>query len=405
MDEEVKALLEEMKEVRKKQTDFLSRSDSNDATVKSAIKKLDDRLDELTDAATKLEDQKKRLDELETKMNRKAIGGDKGDGSAEKKGEEAYFKLIRKGVRVLNDEDLESLKSVMSPDEIKAISTDNDPDGGYSMPMNRSVRFLEGLVEVSPVRSLATVETISQGDSLEVEGDDVNNEFATGWGSERTAPTETATGKTRLEEIPTHYQWAEPKATQKSLDDPVRNFEAWITRKLSQKFGQAEGLAFVSGTGAGQPEGILVASGITQVNSGHASQVTGNGLSDIYYDLQEAYARNATWMMKRTTVKAIRQLKDSNGQYIWAAGLAGGAPATILNAPYVEAVDMPAVAANALSIIFGDFRAGYTIVDRAGMSILRDPFTGKPFVKFYTRRRVGGQVVTPAALRIQKIAA
>lgn len=405
--EELKDLLDEMKEVRKKQTDFLDRKDRDDATVKAAIKKLDDRLDEITDQAKRIDEEKKRIDALEAKMNRTRLEGQ--GGSTESKGrlgEKAYFKMIQRGARALDEQDIESLKSVMSPEEVKAISTDSDPDGGYAMPLNRSVRFLESLIEISPVRSLATVEPISTGDSLLVDGDDINNQFSTGWGAERTAPTETATGKLRQEEIPTHYQWAEPRATQKSIDDPVRNFEEWISRKLAQKFGQAEGTAFVNGTGSGQPEGILnTNAGITQVNSGAAGAVTADGLINLIYELPDFYARNASFLMKRSTVRDIRKLKDANNQYIWRPGLAGVAPATIDNHPYLEAIDMPAVAANALSIIFGDFRAGYTIVDRAGMSILRDPYTSKPFVKFYARRRVGGQVVTKEAFRIQKIAA
>lgn len=409
----IEELMNEVKSIRKKQVDFMERSDANDATVKEAVRKLDDRIDEITDQAKKIDDelkvveeQKKRLDLLETMFKRPGFSGNTGsDDSDQKMGVMAYFKMIRKGVRSLDESDIESLKGVMSPEEIKAISTDSDPDGGYAMPMNRSARFIEELIEFSPVRAFATVETISQGDSLEIDADDANNQFATGWGSERTAPTETATGQLRREEIPTHYQWAEPRATQKALDDPTRDFEGWITRKLSQKFGVAEGTAFINGTGSGQPEGILVASGITQVNSGHATLVQADGLIDLYYDLPDHYARNGRFLMKRSTVKAVRQLKDTTNQYLWQPGLAGGTPPTILNAPYTEATDMPAVAANALAIVFGDLRAGYTIVDRAGMSILRDPYTSKPFVKFYARRRVGGQVVLKEALRIQKIAA
>jgi len=402
----VDELLDEMKSIRKKQTDFLERADSNDFTVKSAIEKLDARLDEIADQAKVLDDQKSRLDKVETKLNRPMLPGNLDGGNlTEKAGEQAYFKMIRKGVRALDDSDMESLKGVMNPEEMKAISTDSDPDGGYAMPVNRSVRFLEGLIEISPIRSIATVETISQGDSLEIDGDDVNNQFSSGWGTERTAPTETSTGKLRREEIPTHYQWAEPRATQKSLDDPVRNFENWISLKLAQKFGQREGTAFVLGDGVGQPEGLLATgNGIVEVNSGAAGALTANGLLDLIYALPDFYARNASFLMKRSTVRDIRKLTDANNQYIWRPGLAGAAPATIENHTYQEAIDMPVVAANALAILFGDFRAGYTIVDRAGMSILRDALTSKPFVKFYARRRVGGQVVQSAAFRVQKVA-
>ena len=169
-----------------------------------------------------------------------------------------------------------------------------------------------------------------------------------------------------------------------------------------------------SGSGVGQPEGLLTISGMTEVNSGSAAALTGDGLVNLYYTLPDFYARQSTFVMKRSTVGAVRKLKDSSGNYLWAPGfggngltmnLAAGAPATILDRPYREAIDMPAVAADAMAIVFGAFKMGYRIVDRQDIRVLRDPYSNKPYVTFYTTKRVGGQVVLLEAFVKHKVAA
>lgn len=331
-----------------------------------------------------------RLDELETKMNRPPAGRD--GAPAEAPEVKAFVSYMRKGADKL------------LPEEIKALATDTDVEGGYLVPVQTRNRIIEKLVELSPIRSLASIETISVGNTLEVPKEGATD-FAAGWTGERAARTETQAGKFAAESIPTHEMYASPRATQWMLDDAAFDVEGWIVRKVSQKMAVVEGTAFISGDSNGKPEGLLTHAGVVVVNSGNASLLTADGLINLFYSLPDAYARNATWLLRRATVGIIRQFKDNQGQYLWQMGIAMGQPAMILGAPYVECPDMPAVAANAFPVVLGDIRSGYQIVDRQGINVLRDPYSAKPFVEFYVTKRVGGQVVLAEAIRKQKIAA
>jgi HK97 family phage major capsid protein len=354
--------------------------------LESEVKRYGDASQETKDMLDRLNN---RLDELETKMSRPTLGSNMQTGQVETEHEKAFNAYLRKGERGL------------SADELKALSTDSDPDGGYMVPTQRANSIIEKLVEYSPIRMLANVVTIT-GNAYEVPAED-DPIFEANWVSERGSRPETSTGSLRMERIPVHEIYAKPRATQTMLDDSAFNVEGWINNRVATRFAVLEAQAFLSGDGVGKPEGILTKSGITEVVSGDASKITADSLIEIYYNLPEFYVRNSTWLMKRSTIKEIRKLKTNDNQYLWQPGLAGVAPATILDRPYVEAVDMPAIATNAYPVLFGDFRAAYTIVDRQGIRILRDPYSSKPYVEFYTTRRVGGQVVQADALRKLKI--
>jgi HK97 family phage major capsid protein len=354
--------------------------------LETEVKRYGEASQETKDVLDRLND---RLDELETKMSRPALGSNMQTGQVETEHEKAFNAYLRKGERGL------------TADELKALSTDSDPDGGYMVPTQRANSIIEKLVEYSPIRTLANVVTIT-GNAYEVPAED-DPVFEANWVSERGARPETATGSLRMERIPVHEIYAKPRATQTMLDDSAFNVEGWINNRVATRFAVLEAQAFLSGDGVGKPEGILTKSGIAEVVSGDASKITADSLIEIYYNLPEFYVRNSTWLMKRSTIKEIRKLKTNDNQYLWQPGLAGVAPATILDRPYVEAVDMPSIATNAYPVLFGDFRAAYTIVDRQGIRILRDPYSSKPYVEFYTTRRVGGQVVQADALRKLKI--
>jgi HK97 family phage major capsid protein len=186
--------------------------------------------------------------------------------------------------------------------------------------------------------------------------------------------------------------------------------EGWLANKVADEFARKEATAFISGTGVAQPRGILTYTAgtswgqIEQINSGSSGALTADGLLSLVYGLKEAYARNASFLMNRSVVSAARKLKDTTNQYLWQPGLAMGQPDMLLGRPVYEATDMPVAASNSLSVAFGDFAAAYTVVDRIGIRTLRDPFTAKPFVRFYTTKRVGGDVVNFEALKIQKLA-
>lgn len=280
--------------------------------------------------------------------------------------------------------------------EEKALSVGTDPNGGYLVPGVMSSRIITKVFESSPIRQLSTVETIGS-DALELPIDD--DEASAGWVGETEDRSETATPQLGVARIPVHEIYAKPKATQKMLEDASVNIEAWLAGKIADKFSRMEATAFVTGNGVKKPRGILTYPAgtgrgkILQVTSGHATQITADKVIGITYELKEPYLANAGWLMKRTTVGAVAILKDLQGQYLWRPGLEAGRPSQLIGYPVRQADDMPTVAASSLSIAFGDLRAGYTVVDRLGITVLRDPFSAKPFVEFYSRKRVGGDVV------------
>lgn len=291
----------------------------------------------------------------------------------------------------------------MTGDGRKALSVGSDPDGGYLVPTAVSNRILGKVFESSPIRSLATVETIGS-DAMEIPIDE--QEMGYGWVGEAETRSETTTAQFGVQRIPVHEMYAKPRATQKLLEDSNLDVEAWIARKIAEKFGRAEATAFVTGDGVKKPRGILsYAAGTTrqtieQIVSGAASSITADGLINLSMSLKDAYLANASWLMKRSTQGAVLLLKDGQGQYMWRPGLVAGQPNTLLGYAVRQADDMPAVQAASLSVAFGDFRQAYTVVDRTGISTLRDPYSAKPFVEYYTRRRVGGDVVLFEAIKL-----
>lgn len=292
--------------------------------------------------------------------------------------------------------------------ERKALSVGSDPEGGYVVTREMSDQIVSTIFESSPVREFATVQSISS-DALDLLVD--KDEAGAGWAAEQEARAETDTPDVAKTTIPVHEIYAEPRATQKLVDDANIDIEAWLAGKVAEKFARTESTAFINGTGVGQPRGILTYPGgtgwgeIEQIKSVNASALTADGLINLNYALKADYALNGTWLMQRASVGEVRRLKDSNGQYLWQPGIGQGAPDLLLGRPVAQAADMPSVAANALVIAFGDIRRAYQIVDRIGVRVLRDPFTAKPYVKFYTTKRTGGDVVNFEAIKLQKIAA
>lgn len=371
---------------------------------------------------------KAQADQIATAMRRAPVGG--ADALAEEvKHALAYFetKAARSGQLVVGNPveadriDRDGYKSWEKsfglylrrdhkPIEAKALSVGSDSDGGYLVPTATSARILTRVWETSPLRQLATVETIGT-DKLEIPIDD--DEVGAMWVGETEDRPETTTPKIGVQAIPVWEMAAKPRATQQMLEDASINVEGWLATKVSDKFSRAEATSFITGNGVKKPRGILTypagAAGtyargkILQVASGHATNVTADGLVNMTFSLKEAYLANATWLMKRGTVGAVALLKDLQGQYIWRPGLEAGKPSILLGYPVRQADDMPVVGAGALPIAFGDFRAGYTVVDRLGITTLRDPFSAKPFVEFYSRRRVGGDVTNFDAFALQVI--
>lgn len=355
-------------------------------------------MEQLTKISNVLDSQKSRLDMIETAQNRpsrevKNTRFSNGDMEHKK----AYDNYLRKGAAA----ELEAF-------EQKSLSVGTNADGGYLVTPQLGEQISKYVSEACPMRELASVEEITS-DSLDVIID--NNAAEAGWVAETATRDDTDTPQINKKSIPTHELYAQPNATQKLIDDAAIDIEAWIAEKVGSIFATMENTAFISGDGSGKPKGILGYSAgtsygqVEQIVSGTSAVVTFDGLIKMAGALKEEYLRNATFLVNRSNIQALRMIKDTAGQYIWQPSLALGTPDTLLGIPVRQASDMPVAAANSLSVALADFKRAYKIVDRLGIRILRDPFTAKPFVKFYTTKRVGGDVVNFEAIKLLKLAA
>jgi HK97 family phage major capsid protein len=292
----------------------------------------------------------------------------------------------------------------LSAEDMKALSVGIDPDGGYTVTPATSSRIITRLFEADPIRQLASSETITTG-ALEwmVDWDQAGY----GWEGETVTEDETTTPQWFKKRVPVHTLYAKPRATMTLLEDSGINIESWLADKVSSRFLRGEGAAFVTGDGVNQPRGFesypdgVNYGQVEQVAMQNATALTADGFIAVKYSLIEDYLTRGTWLMNRLTVADAMYLKDGNGQYIWKPGLADDpAGSTILGLPVRMSTTMPVVAASALSVAIADWREAYVVVDRMGVTVQRDPYTAKPFVEFYTRKRVGGDVTNFQAIKL-----
>lgn len=299
-------------------------------------------------------------------------------------------------------------ESLLSSENQKSLSVGIDPHGGYTVMPAMSSSITTKLYESDPIRQLARTENISSDAWEELVDWD---QFGYGWENETETGSETSTGDLKKKRIPVHIMYAKPRATQQLLEDSGINIENWIANKVSDRFSRAEGAAFVTGDGVGKPRGFTTYSNgttwgtVQQVNMGAAAAITADGFIKVKYALIEQYLNRGTWLMNRTTVRDTMLLKDGTGNYIWKPALSVDGQETILSLPVRMSTSMPTIAANSLSVVLADWKEAYVIVDRLGISVQRDPYTAKPFVEFYTRKRVGGDIINFDAIKIGKIAA
>ncbi|MFA6878552.1 MAG: phage major capsid protein [Fusobacterium sp.] len=279
----------------------------------------------------------------------------------------------------------------------KAMSSDSNPDGGVFLPENMSNTIITRLRKISPIRQIADVVTIGLGNEYKMPREK-GKDYGAGWVGERQERPVTSNDQFEIVRIPVHEMYAQPQITQNLLDDTSFNFENYIADRVANRFAQLEGSAFVKGDGVNMPEGFLTNKEIEQIEA----KLDFDGLLDLIYGLDAEYANGATFLAKRTTIRDLRILKDNNNNYIWQPSAQAGQPNTVLGYSVIEADDMATSGVGALPIAFGNFREGYQIVDKSGFVTIRDPYTSKPWIKFYTTRRVGGGVKKPEAIKVLK---
>lgn len=382
-------------------TDKLAKIESSLSAVEGLGQKL-----VLSDQQQKaMQDQ---LDNLEVKLNRPGLGG---GNAAEKKLElkkkvdlwaRAVVSAHVAGVANLSEGQRKALEDVAA--ECKALSLTADTAGAYLAPPEYVLEIIKGVTEISPARSIVRVRSTAQK-SIQIPKR--TGQFAARRVHETATRSETTGLAYGLEELNAPEMYALIDISQQMLEDTAFDMEAEIRGEANEQFAVKEGAEFVSGTAKLECEGILSASaGLATTNSGTAATIAdadgqANGLITCFHALNTAYSKNALWALNRITLGSVRKLKDADKGYIWQPGLALGVPNSILGAPYVEMPDMPNEGAGAKPIAFGDFRRGYTMVDRIAMEMLRDPYTQATggLIRFIFRRRVGGQVTLAEAMR------
>ena len=302
--------------------------------------------------------------------------------------------------------------------ELKSFSGASGAAGGYAVPREIDQLIGSTLKGMSPIRAIANVvRTGSAGYRKLVNAGGI----VSGWASETGARGETGTPSFNEIVPPGGELFANPAASQAMLDDAQFDVEGWLASEIAREFAVAEGAAFVTGNGTNKPKGFLtytttnegdtvrafgslqyVASGAA---GGFAASNPQDRLIDLIQSLRAPYRQGACFVMNSATLSVIRKMKTSDGAFLWQPGLSAGQPATLLGYPVVEAEDMPDIAAGSLSIAFGNFAMGYVIAERSETSILRDPFSNKPFVHFYAVKRIGGGVANSEAIKLMKFAA
>jgi HK97 family phage major capsid protein len=348
-----------------------------------------------------LDETKRVVDDLALKAARPHLGGNAArSATAALQHKAAFDAYIRTG-------DAGALRGL----EGKALSIGSDPDGGYLVTEELETRVNRGVRDISPIRAIAQIRRVS--------GAVYKKPFAitgaeAGWVAETAARPETDAPTLAELAFPTMELYAMPAATAALLDDAAVDIDDWLADEVRASFAEQEGTAFVAGNGTAKPRGFLdytkVANAswtwgnVGYITTGQAgafpSTNPGDRLIDLVYTVKSGYRGNGTFVFNRATQAVIRKMKDGDGTYLWQPAAKAGDASTLMGFPVAESEDMPDIAADSYSVAFGDFRRGYLIVDRAGIRILRDPYSAKPYVLFYTTKRVGGGVQDFDAIKL-----
>lgn len=382
---------------------------SNDARL-AAIEK-DESRSELEEKTDRINDELGRLsaavDELAKKANRPGAPGAEGDEALQAEHKSAWLKWVRKG----DDAGLADIES-------KAMNVGTPADGGYAVPIQQDRDIMRLLTDLSPMRQVCRVMSVGTEDYRKL----VNlGGTASGWVGETDARPATA-GPTLAQLKPSFGElYANPEVTQKALDDIFFDVEGELSQDISESFAVLEGKAFLSGTGTNQPVGLLTAKTSADADSARAfgtvqhiatgvadnfpAKDPADILIDLIYSMKAGYRTGAQFMVNSMTLATMRKWKDGQGNYIWQPAMQNGQPGSIFGYGYVTNEDMPSAGAGAIPVVFGNFQQAYVIFDRVGIRSLRDPYTNKPFVGFYTTKRVGSMIANTQAVKFLKCAA
>ena len=384
----------------------------------SGTAELEEKLAKIEGDISQLEDIKAKLEKVETKVSRPgAFDGKKQEGESREQAE--YRGAFLDWMRAPTDTGLQqkAANAYRKAIETKATQavTSTGSAGGFALPeiIEREIARLS--VDISPIRQIATVRMVGSPDYKELF--DING-AGFEWVGETGTRSQTDTPD--LAEVAPTFGTAsaKPQASEESMDDLFFDVESWLTMSAAEAIAQGEGAAFVSGNGTNKPTGFLTGTPVSTADSSRAFgvlQYVASGqaaamptsldtLYDVVYALRARYRNNARWLTSKLVLASMRKYKDADNNYLWQPSLIVGQPSTFMGYAVNEAEDMPAVAANAFPVAFGDFREGYLIADRVGMRITRDEITTPGFVKFYVRKRVGGKIRNSEAIKLLKIA-
>jgi len=393
--EELMRGFESFKQENDRRIALIEKGRSADVLVEEKL----DRIDSFMDQA------QERLNGLMLKHSRPTL-----DAKGMEQPTDATAQLHKKAFELyMRTGEISGLKAL----EAKALSAGSGPDGGFLVTPAAEREVLQRMSQASPIRSIASVRQIATANFRKAYS---TTGPGAGWVGEAAARPVTSSQQIADLNFPTMELYAMPSATQTLLDDAAINVEQWIASEIETVFAEQEGAAFVNGDGVTRPLGFQTPPKVAQsawvwgklgyVATGTAGAFAASAPSDALFDLifalKAGYRQNATFVMNRKTQSVIRKMKTTTGEYLWAPPLAAGGSASLLNFPLVEAEDMPDIAAGTSAIAFGNFQRGYLILDRVGVRVLRDPYSAKPYILYYTTKRVGGGVQDFDAIKFLK---
>ena len=376
----------------------------NDTRIKAVEAKghadpiLTEKVEKINADLSKMAEMKKQMEALETAMARAQFGNPGGANKEAQNRTKAFGLLMRKGVDSIKDLDIQA-----------AASTLSDPDGGFTVPEEVDAAIGRVAMTVSAMRNICSVLTISTDTYKKLVG---QGGADSGWVTEKGSRTETATPTLAEIVLNVGEIYANPAATQNLLDDSRVDIGQWLADEVSVAFAEKENPAFISGDGVGKPKGIAAYTmastyswgKIGYIASGAASTFpNADKLIDLQHALKSIYRNGAVFLLNDLTLSTVRKFKDGEGNYMWRPGLAEGSPDTLLGKPVSIDDNVDDIGAGKYPIFFGNFKRAYLIIDRQGTRVLRDPYTAKPYVMFYTTKRVGGGIVMYEALKCIKI--